>query len=148
MRRPRPSERWPYALPPTALTTGKKFRHSSTRCSPSHEPLAFGEGKATPGRTTPNRLDSRLAERVRGDRDALSCYSRFVDDKAQPVAASAVQSAVSPTFAELAARQGVSPIGDFESLLGEPSPEDESAEEFSACLREWRREGTRPVTPQ
>jgi hypothetical protein len=49
-----------------------------------------------------------------------------------------MQSTVSPTFEELAAQQGVSPIDDFESLLGKPSPEDESAEGFSARLRGWR----------
>jgi len=53
----------------------------------------------------------------------------------------------SPSFEELAAQQGVTPIDDFEALLGEPLPEDESAEEFSALLREWRLEGTRPADP-
>jgi hypothetical protein len=59
-----------------------------------------------------------------------------------------MQGTVSQTFEELAAQQGVSPIDDFESLLGKPSPEDESVEEFSARLREWRREGTRPIARQ
>jgi hypothetical protein len=36
----------------------------------------------------------------------------------------------------LAAQQGVSPIDDFDSLFGEPSPEDEPVEEFSASLGE------------
>ena len=49
---------------------------------------------------------------------------------------------------ELAAQQGVTPIHDFDTLLGKPSHEDESAEEFSASLREWRRERTGPATPQ
>jgi hypothetical protein len=44
----------------------------------------------------------------------------------------------SPSFEELAAQQGVTPIDDFETLLGEPLREDESAEDFSASLREWR----------
>jgi hypothetical protein len=43
-------------------------------------------------------------------------------------------------FEELAALQGVAPISDFASLIGRPSTEDESAEEFSAMLRTWRRE--------
>ena len=66
-----------------------------------------------------------------------NCYPGFVDKSAEHI--------VSPSFEELAAQQGVKPIEDFESLLGQPSPEDESAEEFSASLREWRREGARPA---
>jgi len=49
---------------------------------------------------------------------------------------------------ELAAQQGVTPTDIFETLLGEPSREDESPEEFAARLREWRREGTLPASPQ
>lgn len=45
------------------------------------------------------------------------------------------------SFEELAAQQGISPVEDFEALMGHPSVEDESAEEFSAMLRAWRREG-------
>ena len=41
------------------------------------------------------------------------------------------------SFEELAARQGVAPILDFESLIGHPAPGDESADEFSALLRSW-----------
>jgi hypothetical protein len=41
----------------------------------------------------------------------------------------------------LAAQQNVSPVMDFRELLGRPSNEDESPEEFTAMLREWRREG-------
>ena len=62
----------------------------------------------------------------------MTCYVRFVDKSAQHIA--------KPSFEELAAQQGVIPIDDFESIVGKPSPEDESAEEFSASLREWRRE--------
>jgi len=45
------------------------------------------------------------------------------------------------SFEELASQQGITPIEDFEALLGRPSPEDESFEEFSTMLRKWRREG-------
>ena len=48
-----------------------------------------------------------------------------------------------PTLHELAICQGVEPILNFEELLGKPSPEDESPEEFAALLREWRQEGSR-----
>jgi hypothetical protein len=44
------------------------------------------------------------------------------------------------SFEELAHQQGVTPIDDFEALLGKPSPEDESTEDFSGMLRQWRRE--------
>jgi hypothetical protein len=79
---------------------------------------------------------------------SLSCYSGFVDNKAQPVGVPRAQGTASPTFEELAAQQGVSAIDHFESMLGERLPEDESVEEFSRWLREQRREGTRPVAPQ
>ena len=61
---------------------------------------------------------------------------------------SRTEGAASPSFEELAAQQGVTPIDDFETLLGEPALGDESVEEFSASLREWRREGSRPTNPQ
>jgi hypothetical protein len=40
----------------------------------------------------------------------------------------------------LAAQQGVSAVSDFDSLLGDFWPEDESADQFIASVREWRRE--------
>ena len=51
------------------------------------------------------------------------------------------------SFEELAARQHVDPVSDFESLMGHPSPEDEPAEEFSAMLRTWRHEGADAASP-
>jgi len=77
-----------------------------------------------------------------------SGYSGLVDNPARPIAYSGTELTVSPSFEELAAQQGVTPIDDFEALLGESLPEDESAEEFAASLREWRREGTRPANRQ
>ena len=71
-----------------------------------------------------------------------------MDKRAQRIESSRAEHAASPSFEELAAQQGVTPIDDFETLLGEPAPEDESVEEFSAMLREWRREGSRPTNPQ
>ena len=47
-----------------------------------------------------------------------------------------------PSLEVLAAQQGVVSVDDFDTLLGKPAPDDESLEEFSAMLREWRREGT------
>lgn len=41
----------------------------------------------------------------------------------------------------LAAQQGVSLVTDFNDLLGDFWPEDESPDDFIAAVREWRREG-------
>ena len=41
----------------------------------------------------------------------------------------------------LAARQGVHPVTNFNDLLGDFWPEEETADEFVATMREWRREG-------
>jgi hypothetical protein len=71
-----------------------------------------------------------------------------VDQRAQPITSSRTEGAASPSFEELAAQQGVAPIDDFEAVLGAPSPDDESVEEFSASLRDWRREGTGPSNPR
>jgi hypothetical protein len=73
-------------------------------------------------------------------------YARRVEKKTiQPTRP---ESEPAPTFEELAARQGVRPVTDFDGLLGHPSFEDESAEEFSALLREWRREGASSARPR
>ena len=95
--------------------------------------------------TRPTRHQAALA----GRRERfLTCYPEFVDQRAQPIASSRTEGAASPSFEELAAQQGVAPIDNFETLLGRPLPEDESAEQFSASLREWRQEGTHPANPQ
>jgi hypothetical protein len=78
----------------------------------------------------------------------LIYYPGFVDQSAQPIGSSGTERTASPSFEELAAQQGVTPVDDFETLLGARLLEDESAEEFSASLREWRREGTRPANSQ
>jgi hypothetical protein len=78
----------------------------------------------------------------------VTCYSTVVDQKAHQGETSRTERTASPSFEELAAQQGVTPIDDFEALLGAPLPEEESAEEFAASLREWRREGTQTASPQ
>ena len=40
----------------------------------------------------------------------------------------------------LAAQQGVGPVTNFDDLLGDFWPEDETADEFVAAVRQWRRE--------
>jgi len=44
---------------------------------------------------------------------------------------------------ELAARQGVTAAADFDGLLGDFWPEDETVDEFVATVRTWRRESSR-----
>ncbi len=41
----------------------------------------------------------------------------------------------------LATEQGVRPVTDFDDLLGDFWPEDETADEFVAAVRRWRSEG-------
>ena len=53
---------WRCALPQTALITGRTFPGLSRRSSPFHEPMAVGQGEATPGRAAPHRMDCSLAE--------------------------------------------------------------------------------------
>jgi hypothetical protein len=65
-----------------------------------------------------------------------------VDKRAQNISSSRYGQIKAGSFEELARLQGVMPIDDFEVLLGKPSPEDESAEEFSGMLRQWRHEVT------
>ena len=47
-----------------------------------------------------------------------------------------------PELDTLAALQGVFPVTRFEDLIGEFWPEGESADDFIAAVRQWRREGT------
>lgn len=66
----RPSERWLCGLPPTASITEKMSHRSSRRSSPSHEPLAIGEGEEAFSSPYPNRMDVRMARtgRIAGSR--------------------------------------------------------------------------------
>ncbi len=47
----------------------------------------------------------------------------------------------STDLATLALDQGVEPVTDFDRLLGDFWPEDETSDDFIAALHEWRREG-------
>jgi hypothetical protein len=44
-------------------------------------------------------------------------------------------------LAALATEQGVRPITDYDDLLGDFWPEDETADEFVSAVRQWRQEG-------
>ena len=63
-----------------------------------------------------------------------------MDKRGQNISSPRSDQIASRSFEELANQQGVVPIDDFEALLGRPCPEDESTEEFSAMLRQWRSE--------
>jgi hypothetical protein len=71
-----------------------------------------------------------------------------VDQRSHHAASSPSDQIAAPSFEELAAQQGVAPLDDFDLLMGNPSPEDESAEAFSLMLREWRSEGRRNGTAE
>ena len=55
-------------------------------------------------------------------------------------AETAVESEVVPTIQQMAARQGVKPVGDLDALRGDFWPDDESVDEFVAAVRRWRDE--------
>jgi len=73
-----------------------------------------------------------------------ACYPKNVARKFAGASSSFARPPVSPSIEELAAEQGIATIEDFTALLGHPSSEDETTEEFAAMLRSWRREGTAP----
>lgn len=77
-----------------------------------------------------------------------SCYSGCVERNAQKDSAQLARPLAPASFEELAAQQGAIPVEDIEALMGRPSAEDESAEEFSAMLRVWRREGIETPAPE
>src|ERR1035438_8261215 len=56
----------------------RKSRHSLRRYSPSHEPLAIGEGEKTLGGIGPNRMDSRLAKWVSSSTQAAGIAQLYV----------------------------------------------------------------------
>lgn len=70
------------------------------------------------------------------------CYAGFVEKHAERHSSPRSGNPASPSFAELAAQQGIPPVLDFEAFLGKPFQGDESVEEFAATLRAWRRERT------
>jgi hypothetical protein len=78
-------------------------------------------GDETPDAAALDQLDQRLGPRV-----ISGCvfYS-------QPEA----------DFRTLAAQQGVQPVTNFEDLLGDFWPDDETADQFIDAVRQWRREG-------
>jgi hypothetical protein len=46
-----------------------------------------------------------------------------------------------PSLEALAREQGILPVADFDALLANSWPDDESADDFLAAREQWRREG-------
>jgi len=96
---------------------------------------------------TPKRQHTGPRRGAGRHRRSSTRYPGFADNLARSIGSSRTDCTASPSFEEPAAQQGVVPIDDIEALLGKPLSEDESAEEFAASLREWRREAPRPGIP-
>lgn len=79
------------------------------------------------------------------DEDGVSRESAPVplDQRMRPRAVSGrvFEAQPSRSLKTLAALQGVKPVKDFNDLLGDFWPEEETADEFIAAVREWRRAG-------
>jgi hypothetical protein len=139
-------------MAPHAGSFGRKTRHSETVGTAAVVVHMSGSGKLQPAScplgfllVTPPTEPGCAG----GSRELpWTCYAGFVGKRAHIIGSPRTDRTASASFEELAAQQGVKPIDDFETLLGAPSREDESAEEFSASLRDWRREGTFPASPR
>jgi hypothetical protein len=86
-----------------------------------------------------------LRHLVRGEADANGDAASGGEGErvtASAVAGRAFLSQPSVDLETLAAQQRVRPVADFDALLGDFCPEAETADEFIAALRRWRREGS------
>ena len=77
---------------------------------------------------------------------ARRLLAHLVEEAAQPAGSDAPRPHNADFFAdasveELAAQQGVLPVANADELRGDFWPEEESADEFVAAVRRWRREG-------
>lgn len=102
---------------------------------------------ARDGDNRPSNHENPEMCRARRAAGVWGLISGVVDKSAPLVESLRTDRTASPSREELVAQQGVTPIDDFETLLGDPRREDESAEEFSASLREWLREGALRTSP-
>jgi hypothetical protein len=75
---------------------------------------------------------------LEGQREVL----KFVQVMSARAAATGDFWAPPPHLEALAAQQGVSPIQSLAELTADFWPEDESADDFIASVRQWRREDT------
>jgi len=88
------------------------------------------------------RAGTAQKRRIQLIRLAAECYFETVDKETRQAI---LRNSETPSFEELAGSQGVCPVTEFETLLGHPSAEDESVDDFSAMLRAWRQEGSAPA---
>jgi hypothetical protein len=77
------------------------------------------------------------------DDEAASTTAAALARRMQPQAANGHAFLAQParTLSELAVEQGVRPVRNFDDLLGDFWPEDETADQFIAAVRQWRDEG-------
>jgi hypothetical protein len=90
-----------------------------------------------------SELEQRLAREAAARGLTVPDYARSVLEEALPAGSPLTQVEEGPAdLVALATAQGAPLAARFEDLLGDFWPEEESADEFIAAVREWRREGT------
>lgn len=85
-----------------------------------------------------------LREILNAESDAPAPRRSSLDERMGPLIVSGREffaESDPPDLLEIARKQGVRPISNFDDLLGDFWPEDESADEFVETIRKWRREG-------
>ena len=115
----------PTVGPPVTCTFGEAHKEAVLRALLKLVRIT-GEATERGGRVTRLRIS---------DIEALQ-----EDDGAAELGASTMGFEETLTSEELAARQGVGPVTDFDALWGDFWPEDESVDDFVAAVREWRRD--------
>jgi hypothetical protein len=83
-------------------------------------------------------LVGRLGET---DADAGKLLTRGVGRELPTMSGRTFQDHLNWDLSALAASQGVGPITNFDDLLGDFRPEDETVDQFVAAVREWRHDG-------
>ncbi len=81
--------------------------------------------------------------RLLTDEDATGVATAALARRMQAPAVAGTSFLAQParTLPALAAEQGVQPVSNFDDLLGDFWPEEETADEFIAAVRRWRDEG-------
>jgi hypothetical protein len=86
-------------------------------------------------------LQRLVDEETEADAGAASGLARRMGSRTTP--GRIFLSAPRVDLATIMARQGVKPVVSFDVLLGDFWPDDETADEFIATVRQWRSEGGR-----
>ncbi len=96
-----------------------------------------------------DRLDDAQAQEVldlvaypgKDGADAGAFVSDTSRSELPTIPARVFQAQIPKDLRALAIAQGIGPITNFDDLLGDFWPEDETADQFVAAVREWRRDG-------